>query len=246
MNKSPAFQLYSNDFLVGTMGMSDEEVGVYMKMLCLQWDRGSLPNDAVSIKKLINSKRVPSEIVMSKFQKGDDGFRRNARLEKERQKQTDFRDSRVKAGSQGGKKKAENAIANSSTATILLDEKSKQNLALQSSSSSSDIISLKRDIVAPTENTSVEPLPKKTVEEVMSELKATGAYDGIDTAVELKRMQAWRLIPKNRNRQINYRFIVSWLNKCDVPLKQSGESSASSDSWDKQMAERDEVLKGGF
>lgn len=129
MNKAPAFQFYAGDFLVGVMGMSDEEVGVYIKMLAMQWERGSLPNCPKSIRFLVNSRRNPSENVMKKFTISDDGTIRNDRLEKERQKQITFRESRVEnAKKRWEKQSTSNARALSSTC---------KKDALQSSSSSS-------------------------------------------------------------------------------------------------------------
>ena len=52
MSKSPAFQFYAADFMIGIMGMSDEEVGIYIKMLATQWLHGSLPNCKKTIKKM--------------------------------------------------------------------------------------------------------------------------------------------------------------------------------------------------
>lgn len=133
MNKSPAFQFYAADFLVGVMGMSDDEIGIYIKMLASQWEHGSLPSDAKSIKKLISSRKLPSENVLSKFPICDDGFRRNSRLENEREKQSSFRESRVNnANKRWGKGQDSNARASKvhSSSTSKTD-------ALQSSSSSS-------------------------------------------------------------------------------------------------------------
>jgi uncharacterized protein YdaU (DUF1376 family) len=131
--KSPAFQFYAADFLVGTMGMSDEEIGIYIKMLAVQWERGSLPNDRKLIKKLINSRKVPSEMVLHKFAISDDGFLKNSRLEKEREKQTTFRESRVKnAQKRWDKEKPDDALASS-----VHPSSTSETHALQSSSSSS-------------------------------------------------------------------------------------------------------------
>jgi len=59
MSKSPAFQFYAADFMIGIMGMSDDDVGVYIKMLSTQWLHGSLPNCRKTIKNMINSRKVP-------------------------------------------------------------------------------------------------------------------------------------------------------------------------------------------
>ena len=42
MNKDPAFLFYTSDFLTGTMFMTDEEVGVYIRLLCVQHQHGGL------------------------------------------------------------------------------------------------------------------------------------------------------------------------------------------------------------
>lgn len=43
--KPPAFQMYAGDFLTGTALMSNAEVGLYIRLLCLQAEHGSIPND---------------------------------------------------------------------------------------------------------------------------------------------------------------------------------------------------------
>jgi uncharacterized protein YdaU (DUF1376 family) len=36
MNKPPAFQFYADDFLGGTIDLTTEEVGAYIRLLCFQ------------------------------------------------------------------------------------------------------------------------------------------------------------------------------------------------------------------
>lgn len=105
--KAPAFQFYAADFLIGVMGMSDEEVGIYMRMLCFQWIKGGLPACPKEIKRLIGSKKPPSSDVMEKFSLVIDGKVHNERMESERQKQADFRGAKATSGSSGGQKRAE-------------------------------------------------------------------------------------------------------------------------------------------
>jgi uncharacterized protein YdaU (DUF1376 family) len=111
------------------MGMSDEDVGVYIKMLAFQWDRGGLPSCPKAIKTTINSKRKPSEIVLKKFAIGSDGLIRNARLESEREKQISFRESR----SDNAKKRWEKESTSNARASRSICKKD----ALQSSPSPS-------------------------------------------------------------------------------------------------------------
>jgi uncharacterized protein YdaU (DUF1376 family) len=45
VGKAPAFQFYANDFVTGTMELSLEELGAYVRLLALSWDKGPLPLD---------------------------------------------------------------------------------------------------------------------------------------------------------------------------------------------------------
>ena len=42
MAKDPAFLFYPSDFLTGTMFMTDEQVGKYIRLLCAQHQKGHL------------------------------------------------------------------------------------------------------------------------------------------------------------------------------------------------------------
>ena len=85
--KDPAFLFYSNDFLSGTMLMSNEEVGIYIKLLCLQHQQGHLKEeDMLSI--------GATKKVFSKFIKDDDGNYYNERLEYEANKRKSYSESR--------------------------------------------------------------------------------------------------------------------------------------------------------
>ena len=77
MGKDPAFLFYSSDFLTGTMLMSDAEVGRYMRLLCLQHQKGHLSEAEV----FKISKR--NEKVLSKFLRDKEGFYYNKRMDEE-------------------------------------------------------------------------------------------------------------------------------------------------------------------
>jgi len=101
--KPPAFQFYADDFQSGTIDMTDAEVGLYVRLLCVQWSRGSIPGDIDEVMRFSRgSTTLQAERVMQKFKAGDDGCLRNQRLESEREKQAQWREkSRM-----GGKKSA--------------------------------------------------------------------------------------------------------------------------------------------
>lgn len=85
--KDPAFLFYSNDFLSGTMLMSNEEVGIYIKLLCLQHQQGHLKEeDMLSI--------GATKKVFSKFIKDEEGNYYNERLEYEANKRKAYSESR--------------------------------------------------------------------------------------------------------------------------------------------------------
>jgi len=84
--RAPAFQFYADDFLAGTMTMTNEERGAYISLLCLQWSKGSVTE--LDIQRIcIGMPTHCQGICQSKFQLGDDGHYRNSRLEVERSKQ---------------------------------------------------------------------------------------------------------------------------------------------------------------
>ena len=86
MSKSPAFQFYPGDFLVGTMGMTNEEVGIYIKMLCIDWEKDGIENTG-SICRMLRCRANKLEVPLSKFVLQDDNRYRNLRLLSEREKQ---------------------------------------------------------------------------------------------------------------------------------------------------------------
>lgn len=87
--KDPAFLFYSSDFLSGTMLMTDEEVGQYIKLLCLQHQKGHLKE-----KDMLNICKTYNEDIFSKFKKDEEGNYYNERLEHEANKRKAYSESR--------------------------------------------------------------------------------------------------------------------------------------------------------
>jgi len=79
MKDAPAFDFYPERWLVGTASMSDIEQIVYLRLLCHQWIMDGLPAPMTSLRRLAGRAVTPS--VLEKFPLGQDGKRRNARLE---------------------------------------------------------------------------------------------------------------------------------------------------------------------
>ena len=64
MAKDPAVLFYTSDFLSGTYTMSDEQVGKYIRLLCLQHQKGRL-----SEKDMLNICKTYDVEIWSKFRK---------------------------------------------------------------------------------------------------------------------------------------------------------------------------------
>ena len=90
-SKDPAFLFYPSDFLTGTMLMSNEQVGIYMKLLCLQHQKGHL-----SKKDMIKICITYDEDIFTKFNTDKDGLYYNERLEYEANKRKAYSESRRK------------------------------------------------------------------------------------------------------------------------------------------------------
>lgn len=87
--KDPAFLFYSSDFLVGTMLMTDEQIGKYIRLLCTQHQKGHLKE-----KDMLNICGSYDEDIYSKFIKDADGLFYNERLEFEANKRKAYAESR--------------------------------------------------------------------------------------------------------------------------------------------------------
>ena len=87
--RDPAFLFYSSDFLSGTMLMTNEQVGQYIKLLCLQHQKGHLKE-----KDMLNICNSYDEDIFSKFQKDDEGNFYNERLENEINRRKAYSESR--------------------------------------------------------------------------------------------------------------------------------------------------------
>ena len=114
MNKPPSFQFYADDFIGGTAILSNAERGIYIVLLCHQWNLGGLPDDIERLKILTRTNEPKDEaalryVLASKFVKGDDGLLRNARLEMVRANSQGWTEKSQK----GGKASAIKRVGNS-------------------------------------------------------------------------------------------------------------------------------------
>ena len=104
-NKDPAFMFYPADFMIGTFFMTNEEVGRYIRMLCLQHQQGRLSAEEM------DSMCGDSSKIRAKFVMDENGMYYNERLDEEIAKRSEYKEKQRQYGSQGGKKRSTNAQA---------------------------------------------------------------------------------------------------------------------------------------
>ena len=107
--KAPAFQLYTDDFLAGTLEMSQAEVGQLIRLLCHQWNRGSIPVETEKQQRLAGG--CVSVEVLAKFEECEDGFLRNKRLESVRTERGVFLQQQSHKGKLSAEKRRLAALA---------------------------------------------------------------------------------------------------------------------------------------
>lgn len=101
--KDPSFPLYAQDFLTGICYMTNEEVGMYIKLLCKQWTDGSIPKKRVGFLIGCDWDTVGDEL-KSKFLIKNETLV-NARLSEEREKRLAYKKKQSENGKKGGRGK---------------------------------------------------------------------------------------------------------------------------------------------
>ena len=227
MNKSPAFQFYPQDFLVGTAMLSAEETGAYIRLLCYQWTNDGLPNDKAILARIAGCDGNAIASVWDKFGICQDGKLRNTRLESIRVKQNEYR-AKQKANSEKRWKNEENGKVGIPTDIPShqsgISQQASQTDALHSSSSytidkSIVVVSPSKEVPAPeNEKLEVEEKPKRIAKPVniawIDDIKRH--YPTTDVDDELRKMDAW--LANNPKRRKTRKFIVGWLNRCQPEL----------------------------
>ena len=87
--KDPAFLFYTNDFDSGTKFLTNEQLGIYVRVLMAQHQHGRLTE-----KQILFIMGKMDEDVILKFKKDDKGLYFNERLENEIERRKSFSNSR--------------------------------------------------------------------------------------------------------------------------------------------------------
>lgn len=130
--KPPSFPFYGQDFQTGTMAFTPAERGVYVDCLWYQWATGGVPGDDLArlarvMRCALTEARRLWPTIATKFEKGDDGLYRNARLEQVRVEKEAFAKHAADRGAKGAR--ARWLKHASSNAQALLDDGSSLSLS---------------------------------------------------------------------------------------------------------------------
>ena len=113
--------LYVGDFLVGTMGWKPIIVGHYIRLLCVNWDKGTIPKDPQDWEYISVGASEYEDVLCEKFPLYQNG-RCNARIAKEMRRAAEIYDKRSAAGKTGADKRwgggSENTETESSSVTL--------------------------------------------------------------------------------------------------------------------------------
>lgn len=92
---------FGRDFLASTAMWSADEVGHYIRLLIIQWDHGHLPDDLGRLERVSPGIGEVWATLEVKFPVGDDGHRRNLRMEEHRERAMELKQARSSAGRAG-------------------------------------------------------------------------------------------------------------------------------------------------
>jgi uncharacterized protein YdaU (DUF1376 family) len=114
--KDPAFPFYAQDFLVGTLHLSCQETGAFIKLLAYQWINLGIPKSRLGSILGLGWDSVWLCISDKFIEK--DGVLFNERLEMEREKRAQYKQKQAENGKKGGRPRKEDLAINAVNATV--------------------------------------------------------------------------------------------------------------------------------
>lgn len=104
MSKDPAVLFYTSDFMIGVVGLTMQERGQYISLLCTQHQQGHLSEKTICLLLgIVSVSEIPD--VMEKFKVDESGKYYNERMELEAEKRHNFVESRKENAKLGGRPK---------------------------------------------------------------------------------------------------------------------------------------------
>jgi len=162
------FPLWTADFLGGVRFMSPQATGVYIVLLCIEWENGPLPCDVDALDRVAPGARSVWPEIKSKFVCDEFGRLVNVRLERERA----FVTKQSENGSKGGRPKNPNRKPDESQSESQMKAKPKASDSDSDSYSDSEPNSQPELLSA----AAPPPAPTRTPKPVRSKPKDTIAW----------------------------------------------------------------------
>lgn len=203
MSKDPAVLFYTSDFLTGTLTMTDEHIGMYIKLLCLQHQKGRLTKQD-----MLYVCKTYVEDVFIKFTE-ENGLYWNERMEIESAKRKAFCESRRLSRTSNVRKTYVRRMENINENEIK-DKNNKSNIL------NNDHMSIVNDLslVMPTK-TKKKKLLKPSVEDVIKYCKSINSP--IDGEYFWHHYEQTNWIKPNGQRVINWKSTIRTWEKRQEP-----------------------------
>lgn len=183
-------------FLNGTTYLTPEEGWAYIRLLCHQWDKGSVPGDMSRAARTIgytdDAYQRAWQGIGDKFVKGDDGNYRNERLEKDRQKQEAVSASRSNASTKAARARWDAPrIADASLTHTELELELEKKTIKNKTAFQGQILRI----------------------QASEDLGFRKAFAGIEVSAEYAKMDSW-LVANPQSRKKNFAwFAHNWLSR---------------------------------
>jgi uncharacterized protein YdaU (DUF1376 family) len=240
VGKSPAFRFYPGDFMGSpdVQAMDLEEVGAYLFLLCMAWQserHGYLEDNDDRLRRLARMNHTQwarsRDLLLRKFPIVEPGWRANARMLFEADKQRSFSESQSTKGKRGGRPrkaddKPELSDEKPELSSDLSPEKPSVSVSVSVSASVLDSVSVSEEKLSTLALTSIEvpagvfelPLlgnqgewsvPENLYQEMVK------AYPGVSVMAEFANMRGWLITNPTRRKTRSGlpKFINSWLSK---------------------------------
>jgi uncharacterized protein YdaU (DUF1376 family) len=153
-NHPPAFQFYVDDFVSDSAvdAMSNDELGIYIRLLCKAWKEepvGTIPDDDRILanwgKTSASGWKRAKPAILRAFRSAEDGRLHQKRMETEWQKLLEYRAERSRAGARGADKRWHNDSSANGSAIVLPSSSHEKSVAKNSIPSPSSFSSSNKD-----------------------------------------------------------------------------------------------------
>jgi uncharacterized phage protein (TIGR02220 family) len=190
-SKDPAFLFYPSDFLTGTMFMNNEQIGIYIRLLCSQHQHGGII-DKTSFNSLVGE----NQLLRSKFIETETGFyneRLTVEMEKRNKKSNNMSETAKEVWAK--RKESKNTIVLKNNTNVIqlhnnsnTEVKENDTIVIQTVNVNEDV-NIIIDYLNKVCNTDYKKNSKKTMEKVNARLSEKFTIDDFKKVIDFKYKQ---------------------------------------------------------